>query len=75
MHYYFEKGMLLTVIYAKKDIIKEMAIKFIHVVEIPLKSYGALALFFKIESSFFCAINCKLQSGYNNINARADDFN
>ena len=64
-----------TNLYVKKDMIKSLNVRFIQIVEIPLKSYGVIGLFFKVESSLFCVINCKLQSGYGNSALRANDFN
>lgn len=48
--------------------------KLTQMIEIPLKSYGALALFLSINKTLIYLINYKLQSFLDNKSLRLDDF-
>jgi len=48
MHHFYKNAYLLTIIYVKKSIISSLELKFIQIIEIPLKTYGAIGLFFNV---------------------------
>lgn len=69
---YNEKSKLLSIVFTFKSLTK---FKFVQMIEIPLKSYGGLALFIQANHSLICVVNCRLQSGHYNYSLRIDDFN